>query len=102
MKRLAIVLGIVMYTICVLSINKHWTKPEVPEHSLVAINRSSEKEDILMNIVNEISKLPVSAFQSNLYVILGVEAKGDSEELNPMLKEYARMKIAELNKIEMN
>ena len=44
-----------------------------------------------------VDKMPDSALRSNLLTVFGAEYNGTSQELNELLKSYAKMKIHELN-----
>jgi hypothetical protein len=48
-------------------------------------------------IATYVVDMPDSALRSNLLTVFGAEYNGSSQELNEILKSYAKMKIKELN-----
>jgi len=48
-------------------------------------------------IADYVVDMPDSALRSNLLTVFGAEYNGTSQELNEILKSYAKMKIKELN-----
>lgn len=48
-------------------------------------------------IATYVVDMPDSALRSNLLTVFGAEYNGTSQELNEILKSYAKMKIKELN-----